>query len=43
MNQESDQVAQRRANLDALRQLGLDVYPNRFDARSSIEAIVAVA
>jgi lysyl-tRNA synthetase, class II len=41
MNQESDQVAQRRANLDALRQLGLDVYPNRFDARSSIEAIVA--
>ncbi len=30
--QESDQVVQRRANLDELRALGVDVYPTRFDA-----------
>jgi len=41
MTQESDQVAQRRANLDALKQLGVDIYPARFDARSTITAIVA--
>lgn len=38
---ESDQVIQRRANLDELRKLGIDVYPRRFDADGSIEAIVA--
>jgi lysyl-tRNA synthetase, class II len=38
---ESDQVLQRRANLQALRDLGVDVYPRRFDAGASIEAIVA--
>jgi lysyl-tRNA synthetase class 2 len=42
MNQEeSDQVVQRRANLDALRELGVDVYPRRFDAAATIEALVA--
>ena len=40
MNQESDQVRQRRANLDALRALGVDVYPARFDAASSVDGIV---
>jgi lysyl-tRNA synthetase class 2 len=40
MTHESDQVRQRRANLDALRALGVDVYPNRFDAEASVEAIV---
>ena len=40
MTQESDQVAQRRANLEELKQLGIDVYPNRFDAQSTISAIV---
>ncbi len=40
MTQESDQVAQRRANLHELKQLGIDVYPTRFDAQSTISAIV---
>ena len=30
---ESDQVVQRRANLEELKQLGVDAYPRRFDAR----------
>src|SRR4051794_2416478 len=37
---ESDQVRQRRANLDALRALGVDVYPHRFDPRATIDEIV---
>jgi lysyl-tRNA synthetase class 2 len=41
MTQESDQVAQRRANLAELRALGVDVYPNRFDAQSTITEVVA--
>jgi lysyl-tRNA synthetase class 2 len=40
MTQESDQVAQRRANLHELNQLGVDVYPARFDAQSTVTAIV---
>src|SRR5688572_18893262 len=38
---ESDQVVQRRANLEALRALGVDPYPRRFDPGASIDAIVA--
>jgi len=38
---ESDQIVQRRANLDALKQLGVDVYPHRFDADATIGAIAA--
>jgi lysyl-tRNA synthetase class II len=38
---ESDQVIQRRANLDELQQLGVDPYPRRFDSEATIEAIVA--
>jgi lysyl-tRNA synthetase class 2 len=38
---DSDQIVQRRANLDALKQLGVDVYPHRFDAGATIGAIVA--
>ena len=38
---ESDQIVQRRANLESLRQLGIDVYPRKFDAESTIEAVVA--
>jgi lysyl-tRNA synthetase class 2 len=38
---ESDQIIQRRANLDALRQLGVDVYPHRFDAATTIDSLVA--
>jgi lysyl-tRNA synthetase, class II len=37
---ESDQILQRRANLEALRQLGVDVYPRKFDAESTIESVV---
>ena len=38
--EESDQVVQRRANLEELRNLGVDVYPRRFDAAATIEAVV---
>jgi lysyl-tRNA synthetase class 2 len=40
MTHESDQVAQRRANLEALRRLGVDVYPNRFEPTASVDEIV---
>jgi lysyl-tRNA synthetase class 2 len=39
--QESDQIVQRRANLEELRKLGVDVYPHSFDTEASIERIVA--
>ncbi len=38
--EESDQVVQRRANLEELRRLGVDPYPHRFDSQASIEEIV---
>jgi lysyl-tRNA synthetase class 2 len=41
MTQESDQVVQRRANLDELRALGVDPYPHRFDAAATVDAVVA--
>ena len=37
---ESDQVLQRRANLEELRALGVDVYPRSFDPKATVEAIV---
>ena len=40
MTQESDQVVQRRANLESLRRLGVPVYPNRFDADASVDDLV---
>jgi lysyl-tRNA synthetase class 2 len=39
--QESDQVVQRRANLEELRKLGVDVYPRQFEASSTIDAVVS--
>ena len=39
--QESDQVVQRRANLEELKKLGVDPYPHRFEAGTTIDAIVA--
>ena len=38
--QESDQVVQRRANLEELKKLGVDPYPHRFEADAPIEAVV---
>ena len=38
--QESDQVIQRRANLDALRALGVDVYPRQFPTDATISQVV---
>jgi lysyl-tRNA synthetase class 2 len=39
--EESDQVAQRRANLQELRKLGVDPYPRRYETQATIAAIVA--
>jgi lysyl-tRNA synthetase class 2 len=38
--EESDQVVQRRANLEELRRLGVRPYPHRFDPQATIEEIV---
>jgi lysyl-tRNA synthetase class 2 len=37
---ESDQVLQRRANLEALRTLGVDPYPRRFEPEATVDQIV---
>ena len=39
-NEESNQVVQRRANLEALKQLGVDPYPERFEGARPISRIV---
>jgi len=38
--EESDQVAQRRANLEELKKLGVDPYPRRFEDTVSIASVV---
>src|SRR5688500_3770753 len=38
--EESDQVAQRRANLEELKKLGVDPYPHRFDTQVTVASIV---
>jgi lysyl-tRNA synthetase class 2 len=38
--EESDQVVQRRANLESLKQLGVDPYPKRFDDATPISRLV---
>jgi lysyl-tRNA synthetase, class II len=38
--EESDQVVQRRANLEELRKLGVNPYPHRFDPQASVEDLV---
>jgi lysyl-tRNA synthetase class 2 len=40
MSQDSELIAQRRANLDALTALGVAAYPHRFDASSTISSLV---
>jgi lysyl-tRNA synthetase class 2 len=37
---ESDQVVQRRANLEELRRLGIQPYPHRFDSQATVAEIV---
>jgi lysyl-tRNA synthetase class 2 len=39
-NTESDQVVQRRENLEELKKLGVDPYPRKFDPETTIEALV---
>jgi lysyl-tRNA synthetase class 2 len=41
MSSQDEQFAQRRANLEELARLGLDVYPRRFDRRHLISELVA--
>ena len=38
--QESDQVVQRRANLEELRKLGVDPYPRRFEVDATVDVVV---
>jgi lysyl-tRNA synthetase class 2 len=38
---DSDQVVQRRANLEELKALGVDAYPRRFDAAVPVSTLVA--
>ena len=38
--QESDQILQRRANLEELCKLGIQAYPHRFDRQASVDDIV---
>jgi lysyl-tRNA synthetase class 2 len=40
MNTETDQIVQRRENLEELRKLGVDPYPRRFDPGTTIDALV---
>ena len=41
MSSQEDQIAQRRANLSALAQLGVDVYPRTFERRDTVSRLVA--
>jgi lysyl-tRNA synthetase class 2 len=41
MSSQDEQIAQRRANLKQLQQLGVEVYPNRFDRRHTVAELVA--
>ena len=41
MSTESDQIVQRRENLEELKKLGIDPYPRKFDPATTIDALVA--
>jgi lysyl-tRNA synthetase, class II len=41
MTQEEEQIAQRKANLEALARLGVAVYPHRFETTDTVSALVA--
>ena len=40
MSSQDEQIAQRRAHLEALRALGVPVYPSRFDPRETVSDLV---
>jgi lysyl-tRNA synthetase class 2 len=40
MSSEEEQIRQRRANLEALEKLGIEIYPRRFDRRHGIGQLV---
>ncbi|PWT86085.1 MAG: lysine--tRNA ligase [Blastocatellia bacterium] len=40
MSSQEEQIQQRQANLNAIAQLGVDVYPSRFDRRHSVSDLV---
>ena len=40
MSSEEEQIRQRRANLEALEKLGIEIYPRRFDRRHGIGELV---
>jgi lysyl-tRNA synthetase, class II len=40
MSSEDEQSAQRRANLDELRKLGVDIYPRKFERQATISDLV---
>ena len=40
MSSQEELIAQRRANLDALAALGVEIYPHRFDRRHTVSELV---
>ena len=40
MTSQEEQIQQRRANLEALEQLGVEIYPRRFDRKDSVTDLV---
>jgi lysyl-tRNA synthetase class 2 len=40
MSSEDEQISQRRANLEELRKLGVEVYPRRFERQSTVSSLV---
>jgi lysyl-tRNA synthetase class 2 len=40
MSSQEEQIAQRRANLEGLRKLGVDVYPRTFERRDTVSQLV---
>ena len=40
MSSEDEQIAQRKANLEAIGQLGVEIYPRTFERRHTIAELV---
>src|SRR6185436_15916654 len=41
MSSQDEQIQQRRANLDELAKLGVDIYPHRFERQHTVSELVA--